>query len=116
MTRIIDDLILSSMNRLGASAITVTHDMASAARIANRVALLHGGQIVWHGSSQALEDPQDEALRQFVRGEAQGPLAVPNPCGRAGLGKQTMAREKTQYVCGQCGCKSCAYGRQVPLL
>ncbi len=81
MTRIIDDLILSSMNRLGASAITVTHDMASAARIANRVALLHGGQIVWHGSSQALEDPQDEALRQFVRGEAQGPLAVRTRAG-----------------------------------
>ena len=81
MTRIIDDLILNSMSRLGASAITVTHDMASAARIGNKVALLHGGQIVWHGASQALQDPQDEALRQFVHGEAQGPLAAQTRAG-----------------------------------
>ena len=81
MTRIIDDLILNSMNRLGASAITVTHDMASAGRIANKVALLHGGRIVWHGSAEALQDPQDPALRQFVRGEADGPLAAQTRAG-----------------------------------
>ncbi|MGR4001232.1 MAG: ATP-binding cassette domain-containing protein [Alphaproteobacteria bacterium] len=78
MTRIIDDLILGSVKSLGATAITVTHDMQSAARIADRVALLHDGCICWQGSVEALsslEEVGDPSLLQFVRGESRGPLS-----------------------------------------
>ncbi|MDA7981521.1 MAG: ATP-binding cassette domain-containing protein [Alphaproteobacteria bacterium] len=79
MTRIIDDLILGSVKSLGATAITVTHDMQSAARIADRVALLHGGSICWQGGVDALAAPENagnQSLLQFVRGESRGPLAL----------------------------------------
>lgn len=76
MTNIIDLLIIRSVKSLGATAITVTHDMESARRIASRVALLHGGKIVWQGPSSDLASPTHPALAQFVQGEAEGPLAV----------------------------------------
>ena len=81
MTNIIDELILASVRSLGATAITVTHDMRSAQRIADRVALLHEGAIRWQGPAAALEDPPDEALAQFVGGLREGPLAARTQAG-----------------------------------
>lgn len=76
MTNIIDDLIRRSVRDLRATAVTVTHDMQSARRIADRAALLFGGRIAWEGPAAGLDDARHPALRQFVEGRLDGPLSA----------------------------------------
>ena len=70
----INTLIAQVRAARGATALTITHDLDSARRIADRIALLHGGQIVWTGTPAALEGDPHPALRQFVDGNPDGPL------------------------------------------
>lgn len=74
--RAIDALILDQVRRLGCTAVTITHDIASARRIGDDIALLGRGRILWRGPAAALDRPEDPALDQFVHGRAEGPLAL----------------------------------------
>ncbi len=74
MADVINRLIRERVTALGVTAVTITHDMASTRRIADRVAMLHEGRIRWEGSVDALDDPGDPVVAQFVRGEADGPV------------------------------------------
>ncbi|NLM16353.1 MAG: ABC transporter ATP-binding protein [Candidatus Riflebacteria bacterium] len=74
MTSAIDELHLSLKEKLGVTSIMVTHDMKSAFRVADRVALHYGGQIVEIGSKEEIMNSQNPLVQQFVRGEAQGPM------------------------------------------
>ena len=75
MAGVIDRLIADIVRDLGVCAITITHDMASVRRIADRVALLHEGRIRWRGDVAALGSDPDPVLRQFVAGSPEGPIA-----------------------------------------
>jgi len=70
----INDLLVSLRERLRVTAIAVTHDMNSAFKIADRIAMLHEGRIVFTGSVEEARATDNPMLRQFVAGETVGPL------------------------------------------
>jgi phospholipid/cholesterol/gamma-HCH transport system ATP-binding protein len=71
---VINDLIVSLVEDLGVTALTITHDMASARKIAHRVAMLYQGKIVWKGPRDRLYDSGNPYVDQFVQGRAEGPI------------------------------------------
>jgi phospholipid/cholesterol/gamma-HCH transport system ATP-binding protein len=71
---VINDLIVSLVEDLGITALTITHDMASARKIAHRVAMLYNGRIIWHGPRDRLYDTGNPYVNQFVLGQAEGPI------------------------------------------
>ncbi len=71
---VINDLIVSLVDDLGVTALTITHDMASARKIAHRVAMLYQGKIVWRGPRDRLYDSGNPYVDQFVQGRAEGPI------------------------------------------
>jgi len=76
MGAIIDDLIVAQVKRLGATALSITHDMASAQRIADTVAMIHKGGIVWTGPAASIRDSGNPYVDQFVRGSTEGPIRM----------------------------------------
>jgi phospholipid/cholesterol/gamma-HCH transport system ATP-binding protein len=76
MADVINDLIVKSVKDLGATAVSITHDMASARKIADRIAMLFGGRIIWHGPAKTIEQSNNEFVDQFIHGRAQGPIKM----------------------------------------
>lgn len=74
MTAVIDDIILSMRRQLGSTAITITHDLKSAFRIADRVAMLHRGRILAVETAERFQQLDDPRIRQFLDGRADGPM------------------------------------------
>jgi len=74
MAGVINDLIREIVTEMGATAITITHDMTSVRAIADRVAMLHGGIVRWHGPIADLDASGDPYLDQFIHGRAHGPI------------------------------------------
>ena len=76
MAAVINDLIIESAKGLGATALTITHDMASARKIADRIAMLYKGKIIWEGTVKELDKTDNPYVRQFINGCSQGPIKV----------------------------------------
>lgn len=76
MANVINELIIKVREDLGATTVTITHDMISARQIAKEVSLIYEGKIVWSGNSSDLDKSHDKYLRQFVDGSTKGPIAV----------------------------------------
>lgn len=76
MAGVINDLIREIVVEMGATAMTITHDMTSVRAIADRVAMLHGGKIRWTGPVAQMDDSGDPYLDQFIHGRAEGPIAA----------------------------------------
>lgn len=70
----INDLILEQTRALGAAAVSITHDMASARKIADEIAFLFEGKIIWRGPAGTIDDSGNEYVDQFVHGRAEGPI------------------------------------------
>ncbi len=70
----INDLIVEMSKELGCAAVSITHDMASARKIADEIAMLYGGQIVWRGPAADIDRSGDPRVDQFVHGRAEGPI------------------------------------------
>ncbi len=70
----INDLIVEMVKDLGCSAVSITHDMASARKIADDIAMLYAGRIVWRGPAAQVDDSGDPYVDQFVHGRADGPI------------------------------------------
>jgi phospholipid/cholesterol/gamma-HCH transport system ATP-binding protein len=70
----INDLILEQTKALGAAAVSITHDMASARKIADEIAFLFEGKIIWRGPAGTIDDSGNEYVDQFVHGRAEGPI------------------------------------------
>ncbi|MBD5397960.1 ATP-binding cassette domain-containing protein [bacterium] len=68
MSDVINDLIVRCVKHIGATALTITHDIASAKKIADRIIMLRDGQIVWSGTPDDLSNPKDEYVEKFVKG------------------------------------------------
>ena len=76
MADVINDLIIESAKGLGATTLTITHDMASARKIADRIAMLYKGKIIWSGTVKEMDKSDNPYLRQFIAGSSQGPIQV----------------------------------------
>ncbi|MFT5062620.1 MAG: phospholipid/cholesterol/gamma-HCH transport system ATP-binding protein, partial [Polaromonas sp.] len=74
MAGVINDLIREIVTEMGATAMTITHDMSSVRAIADRVAMLHAGKIRWEGPVGEIDTADDPYLRQFITGAAEGPI------------------------------------------
>ena len=75
MAGVINDLIREIVVEMGATAMTITHDMSSVRAIADRVAMLHDGVIQWTGPVSDLDATPDPYVQQFIHGRATGPIA-----------------------------------------
>jgi phospholipid/cholesterol/gamma-HCH transport system ATP-binding protein len=73
---VINDLIREIVTEMGATAITITHDMTSVRAIADRVAMLHDGVIQWQGTVEEMDVTPDPCVSQFIHGRAQGPISA----------------------------------------
>ena len=76
MSGVINDLIREIVTEMGATALTITHDMRSVRAIADKVAMLHEGVIRWHGPVAQIDTADYPYLRQFVNGDAEGPISA----------------------------------------
>lgn len=74
MSDVVADLIVEMDEKLGVTAVTITHDMKVAAKIADTIAMLHGGRIIEQGSPESFMSSSNPSVRQFVEGRAEGPL------------------------------------------
>ncbi|MEO1304353.1 MAG: ATP-binding cassette domain-containing protein [Pseudomonadota bacterium] len=70
----INDLIVEQTKALGAAAISITHDMASARKIADEIAMLFEGKIIWRGPASQIDNSGNNYVDQFVHGRAEGPI------------------------------------------
>jgi len=76
MADVINDLITQCVRGLGATAISITHDMTSARKIADRIAMLHNGRIIWQGPTAEIDRTDNPYVDQFVHGRAEGPIRM----------------------------------------
>lgn len=74
MSGVINDLIREIVEEMGATAVTITHDMSSVRAIADNVAMLHDGVIQWTGPVDQMADSGDPYVDQFIHGRATGPI------------------------------------------
>jgi phospholipid/cholesterol/gamma-HCH transport system ATP-binding protein len=74
MAGVINDLIREIVVEMGATAMTITHDMSSVRAIADNVAMLHGGVIRWTGPVSEMDATPDAYVQQFIHGRADGPI------------------------------------------
>lgn len=74
MTAVIDKLVVDLSKKLNITSIVVTHDMKSVFRIADRIAMLHKGEILQIGTPKEIEASSNPVIRQFVAGEVEGPV------------------------------------------
>ncbi|MBD3297382.1 MAG: ATP-binding cassette domain-containing protein [candidate division Zixibacteria bacterium] len=72
----INDLIVHLRERLEVTAIAVTHDMNSAFKIGDRIAMLYEGRIVFNGTADDARSSDDPVLQQFIKGDTEGPLEI----------------------------------------
>lgn len=76
MGAVIDDLVVNCVRHLGSTAVAITHDIASARRIGDAAAMIHGGQIVWSGPASDLMDSGNPLVDQFTHGRREGPIQM----------------------------------------
>jgi phospholipid/cholesterol/gamma-HCH transport system ATP-binding protein len=74
MADVINDLIVKCVKDLGATAISITHDMASTRKIADRVAMIYKGRIIWSDAAQNIDRSGNPFVEQFIHGRAEGPI------------------------------------------
>jgi phospholipid/cholesterol/gamma-HCH transport system ATP-binding protein len=74
MADVINELIISLRNTLSITSIAVTHDIVSAYKIADRIAMLYEGKIVFTGTPEETKNTTDPVVRQFIEGSSEGPI------------------------------------------
>lgn len=74
MADVINDLIVKCVKGLGATALSITHDMASARKIADYVAMIYEGHMIWKGPVADLDHSGNPYVDQFIHGRADGPI------------------------------------------
>jgi len=73
---VINDLIVACVKRLGATTLSITHDMASARKIADRIAMIYKGRIIWNGPVAEIDRSGNDYVDQFIHGRADGPIKM----------------------------------------
>ncbi|MBI4183264.1 MAG: ATP-binding cassette domain-containing protein [Proteobacteria bacterium] len=76
MADVINEMIVKSVRTLGATTLSITHDLASARKIADRIAMLHQGRIIWSGPAREIDRSDNPYVDQFIHGRAEGPIKM----------------------------------------
>lgn len=76
MADVINNLIKDCVRRLGATTLSITHDMASARKIADYIAMIYKGRIIWHGTAAEVDHSGNDYVDQFIHGRAEGPIKM----------------------------------------
>jgi phospholipid/cholesterol/gamma-HCH transport system ATP-binding protein len=76
MADIINDLVISTVKDVGATALSITHDMVSARKISDKIAMLYGGKIIWQGPTGEIDRSGNAYVEQFIHGRAEGPIKM----------------------------------------
>jgi phospholipid/cholesterol/gamma-HCH transport system ATP-binding protein len=76
MADIINDLIVATVKDVGATTLSITHDMASARKISDRIAMLYKGKIIWQGPTKNIDATGNPYVEQFIHGRAEGPIKM----------------------------------------
>jgi phospholipid/cholesterol/gamma-HCH transport system ATP-binding protein len=76
MADVINELIVKCVRELGATALSITHDMASARKIADRIAMIYQGEIIWQGPRDRIDTSGNPYVEQFIHGRAEGPIQM----------------------------------------
>ena len=76
MADVINDLIVKCVSDLGATAVSITHDMASARKIGHRIAMLYDGKLIWQGPVGDIDRSGNAHVEQFIHGRAEGPIQM----------------------------------------
>jgi phospholipid/cholesterol/gamma-HCH transport system ATP-binding protein len=76
MADVINDLIVKCVKDLGATAVTITHDMHSARKISDRMAMLYRGKLIWVGPTKEIDRADNAYVDQFIHGRADGPIKM----------------------------------------
>ena len=76
MADVINELIVKCVSALGATAVSITHDMASARKIGHRIAMLYDGKLIWQGPVGEIDRSGNGHVEQFIHGRAEGPIQM----------------------------------------
>ena len=76
MADVINNLIVDCVKRLGATTVSITHDMASARKIADDIAMIFKGEIIWQGPARTIDQSGNPYVDQFIHGRAEGPIQM----------------------------------------
>jgi phospholipid/cholesterol/gamma-HCH transport system ATP-binding protein len=76
MADVINNLIIDCVKKLGATTISITHDIASARKIADEIAMIHKGRILWQGPAREIDHSGNDHVEQFIHGRAEGPIQM----------------------------------------
>ena len=76
MSNVINDLIIKLVEELGATALSITSDMAGARRISDNIVMLHEGRAIWHGPTATVADSGNPYVDQFIHSRAEGPIEM----------------------------------------
>ena len=76
MADVINDLIVRCVREVGTTAVSITHDLVSARKIADRIAMLHHGRIIWEGPTTEIDRSGNPYVDQFINGRAEGPIQM----------------------------------------
>lgn len=76
MADVINNLIVETVDEIGATALSITHDMASARKIADSIAMIEAGKIIWVGAAAEIDKSGNESVDQFINGKADGPIKM----------------------------------------
>ena len=76
MADVINDLIATTVRDLGVTAVSITHDIASARKISNRIAMIYRGKIIWDGATADIDRSGNPYVEQFIHGSAEGPIKM----------------------------------------
>ena len=76
MADVIHELIIKCVKELQVTTLSITHDMAGARKIGDRIAMLYEGTIIWQGHAHEIDSSGNPYVEQFINGHAQGPITL----------------------------------------
>ena len=76
MADVINELIVDRVKEMGVTALTITHDMSSVRKIADKVAMIYNGNIIWTGPRSEIDNSGNAYVEQFIHGKAEGPIQM----------------------------------------
>ena len=76
MTNVVNELILDGVRKVGATVLSITSNMGGARKVADRIAMVYDGKIIWEGTPNEIEESDNDYVDQFIHNRAKGPIKI----------------------------------------